>query len=279
MRATNRIIVTVVLALALSATLSLAQEKMTMEEYNKQLAGWQERLQNAEKAKVECAAQNEELQQKIDAAQAESDQVWKEILAAIGVDQDAVNAYRAELKALNAQCDELLAMSPEALMKKRGDIKAMEAKLQELKKNRIAALTEMQDLIALIEGKLLQLKTKMPANYDEYTVVRGDYLWKISGKKEGYGDPTQWMRIFSFNTDQIKEPNLIQPNWVLKIQREAGQDEYVVVKGDYLKKIAAKPEVFGDPAKWKLIYEKNKGAIGDDPNLIVPSTVLVIPKD
>ena len=279
MRATNRIIVTVVLALALSASLSLAQDKMTMEEYNKQLAGWQERLQNAEKAKVECAAQNEELQQKIDAAQAEKDQVWKEILAAIGVDQDAVDSYRAELKALNAQCDELLAMSAEALMKKRGDIKALEAKLKELKTNRIAVLTEMQDLIALIEGKLLQLKTKMPANYDEYTVVRGDYLWKISGKKEGYGDPTQWMRIFSFNTDQIKEADLIQPNWVLKIQREAGQDEYVVVKGDYLKKIAAKPEVFGDSAKWKLIYEKNKTAIGDDPNLIMPSTVLVIPKD
>ncbi len=282
MRNSKSVIVAVVLVLALTlgASLSFAQVKMTMDEYNKQLAEWQQRLAAAEKGKAECGAKNEELQKQIDAEQAKIDQVWKEILAMIGVDQAAVDAFRAELKALDQQCDALLALSPEELFKKRDDVKAIEAKLAEAKKNRIAALSEMQKPIAQIEGKLAQIKSKMPkAIYDTYTVVVGDYLWKISGKKDIYNDPMQWMRIYSYNRDQIKNPDLIYPNWILKIQRECGPDEYLVAKGDYLQKIAANPQVLGDPTSWTKIYEKNKDIIGADPNLIFPHTVLVIPKN
>ncbi|MDZ7315383.1 MAG: LysM peptidoglycan-binding domain-containing protein [candidate division KSB1 bacterium] len=282
MKETSKIVVLIVTALALTlgASLSFAQAKMTMAEYNKQMAEWQARLEAAEKGKVECAAKNESLKKQIGELQAQTDQVWKEILALIGVDQAAVDAFRAELKALDAKCDGLLALSPEELFKKRADVNEIEAKLAELKKNRIAVLSEMQKLIAQIEGKLAQIKSKMPkAIYDTYTVVVGDYLWKISGKKDIYNDPMQWMRIYSYNRDQIKNPDLIYPNWVLKIQRECGPDEYLVAKGDYLQKIAANPQVLGDPTSWTKIYEKNKDIIGDDPNLIFPHTVLIIPKN
>jgi nucleoid-associated protein YgaU len=282
MRETNKILFTVVLSLVLTlgASLSFAQVKMTMEEYEKQLAQWQQRLETAEKGKADCGAKNEALQQQIDATQAEIDQVWKEILTEIGTDKAGVDAFRADLQAVNAQCDGLLALSPEELFKKRDEIKAIEAKLAEAKKNRISALTEMQNLIATIEGKLTQIKNKMPkAVYDPYTVVVGDYLWKISGKPAIYNDPTHWMRIYSYNKDQIKNADLIYPNWVLKIQREVGPDEYLVAKGDYLQKIASNPQVIGDPASWTKIYEKNKDIIGADPNLIFPHTVLVIPKN
>lgn len=282
MRETNRIIFTVVLSLVLTlgASLSFAQVKMTMEEYETQLAQWQQRLETAEKGKADCGAKNEALQQQIDATQAATDKVWNEILGEIGTDQAGVDAFRTDLKALSAQCDGLLALSPEELFKKRDEIKAIEAKLADAKLNRISALTEMQNLIATIEGKLTQIKNKMPkAVYDPYTVVVGDYLWKISGKQEIYKDPTHWMRIYSYNKDQIKDPDLIYPAWVLKIQREVGPDEYLVAKGDYLQKIAANPQVIGDPASWTKIYEKNKDIIGDDPSLIFPHTVLVIPKN
>jgi len=282
MRVTSRIFFTLVLCLAftLGASLSFAQEKMTMEEYEKQLAQWQQRLDAAEKGKADCGAQNEELQKQMDAVQAETASVWNAILAEIGTDQAGVDAFRAELKALNSQCDGLLALTPEELLKKRDEIKAIEEKLAAAKTNRVSALTEMQNLIAAIEGKLTQIKNKMPkAIYDPYTVVVGDYLWKISGKKEIYNDPTHWMRIYSYNKEQIKNPDLIYPEWVLKIQRECGPDEYLVAKGDYLQKIAANPQVIGDPASWTKIYEKNKDIIGDNPSLIFPHTVLVIPKN
>ncbi len=277
--------VVLVLTLALSFSLlfgsysAAQQKKMSMEEYNAQLKDLQTREANAKKAAEECAKSVAKAKTEYDAAKAETDKIWNEILAMIGTDQAGVDAFRKSLQALDAQVDGLMALSPEELFKKRDELAACEAKLAEAKKNRISALTEMQNLIASIEGKITQLKNKMPkALYDMYTVVVGDYLWKIAGKKDIYANPYQWMRIYSYNKEQIKDPDLIYPKQEFKIQRECGPDEYLIAKGDYLKKIAADPKVLGDPTKWTKLYEKNKAIIGDDPSRLYPYTVLVIPR-
>jgi nucleoid-associated protein YgaU len=282
-KVTNKLVFTIVLSLVLvlGASLSFAQDKMTMEEYEKQLAEWQTRLDAADKGKADCGTANEALTSEIDAVQAETEKVWAEILESLGTDQDGVDAFRKELQAMDAKADGLLALSAEELFQKRDEVEALCAALAEAKANKVSALTEMQDLIAVIEGKLAQIKSKLPAaNYEEYTVVVGDYLWKISGKDEVYADPTQWMKIYSVNTDQIDDPDLIYPDWVLKILKGGVfPDQYIVAKGDFLQKIAENPEVLGDPASWTKIYEKNKDLIGDDPNMIFPHTVLVIPQE
>ena len=257
-----------------------AQEKMSMDDYRADLSSWQAKEAAATKAAEECADQVEKLKGEIQVVVAEREKVWGETLALIGATQGEVDAYRAELKALEADVDGLLALSPEELFKKRAQVEGAEQKLAELKKNRISVLSEMQNLIATIEGKLTQVRNKMPkAIYDEYTVVVGDYLWKISGKADIYDDATQWMRIYSYNKDQIKDADLIFPKQVFKIQREVGPDEYLVAKGDYLAKIAENAQSLGDPSSWTKIYEKNKDIIGEDPNTIYPYTVLVIPKE
>jgi nucleoid-associated protein YgaU len=48
-----------------------------------------------------------------------------------------------------------------------------------------------------------------------YTVQRGDSLSKIA--KQMYGDAKQWRRIADANKDRIKNPDVIQPGWVLTI--------------------------------------------------------------
>jgi len=256
------------------------QKKMSMDEYKAQLQDWQMREANAKKAAVDCAAEVEKLKGDIATAQAAVDKEWADILALIGTDQAGVDAFRTKLNELNAQVDGLLALSPEELFKRRDEIKAAEAKLAEYKKDKISVLTEMQNLMATIEGKITQLKNKLPkAVYDEYNVVVGDYLWKISGKPDIYKDPMQWMRIYSYNKEQIKDPDLIYPKQIFKIQREVGPDEYLVAKGDYLSKIAGNADVLADPTKWTKIYEKNKDIIGENPNTIFPYTVLVIPRN
>jgi len=53
-----------------------------------------------------------------------------------------------------------------------------------------------------------------------YMVRGGDSLWKIS--EEMYGDGNQWNRIYEANKDQIKDPDVIQPGWVLNIPAQAG---------------------------------------------------------
>jgi len=42
-----------------------------------------------------------------------------------------------------------------------------------------------------------------PKEGKSYNVVKGDCLWKISGKNEIYNDPFQWPLIYDANKDQI----------------------------------------------------------------------------
>jgi nucleoid-associated protein YgaU len=49
---------------------------------------------------------------------------------------------------------------------------------------------------------------------EEYVVVSGDSLSKIGQK---YG--VSWKQIYEANRDQIKNPDLIQPGWRLKIPK------------------------------------------------------------
>ena len=269
-----------VAALLLLSTGLFAQDqrKIKMDEYKAQLAEVQARDAAASEKATALKADIADLNTKIDAVQEEIDAEWEAVYALLGTDKAGVDAYRTELDGIGEQLDGLAALSPEDLFQQKDEIKAAQAKLEEMKGSNIYKLSEMQEKVAGLEGKIAALKEKLPKNmYDQYNVVKGDYLWKISKNDEIYGDPYQWIRIYSVNKDQIKDPDLIYPAQVLNIARGVGMGEYLVVKGDWLSKIAE--DVTGDPAKWTKIYEANKDAMLQDANLIYPHQVLVIPQD
>ena len=58
---------------------------------------------------------------------------------------------------------------------------------------------------------------KAPENpYTQWHVVeKGDTLSKIAAKY--YGDPSLYTKIFEANKDRIKNPDLIQVGWKLRI--------------------------------------------------------------
>lgn len=271
------IIATLALVLVLAVSVSFAQEEMTMEEYNAQLAEWQKREADAKAAIAQLEAELEVCNQEAATVDAEMNNAWQEIYALLGTDEASVNEFGDNLDAINSKLDGLSSLSPEELFKSRKEIDDLEQQLAGYKESNIAMLSSMQDKIATIEGRIAQLRASMPKGmYDDYTVVRGDYLWKISGKSDIYNDPYQWMRIYSYNTDQIGDPDLIEPGWILKIHRESGADEYLVVKGDWLSKIASNPDVYGDPTQWTKIFEANKDFIKNK-NVIYPYQVLQLP--
>ncbi len=59
----------------------------------------------------------------------------------------------------------------------------------------------------------------------EWTVVKGECLWKIAGYDKIYGDPFQWPLIYKANKSQIKDPDLIYPGQVLTIPRNVSEEE------------------------------------------------------
>jgi nucleoid-associated protein YgaU len=263
-------------------SLSYAQEltcsEWTMDQYNAKMAELQKREADA---KAEIAATDQKLEQ-VAAETAELEKLtaaeWQALYEALGVSEDDISNFRNSLDAVDAKVDGLAALSPEDLFQRRKEIGALEEELKTLGENKVALLSEMQDKIAMVEGKISQLKASLPkADFDEYTVVKGDYLWKIAGKEDIYDDPYQWIRIYSYNRDQIKDADLIYADQIFKIQRSAADNEYIVVKGDWLAKIAGKAEVFNDPTKWTKLFEANNNVITDK-DVIYPHQVLIIPE-
>ena len=61
----------------------------------------------------------------------------------------------------------------------------------------------------------LSLSLAVPAAAAEYTVQRGDSLWKIA--KEQLGSGTRWYEIYEANRDAIRDPNLIYAGQVLQL--------------------------------------------------------------
>ena len=54
-----------------------------------------------------------------------------------------------------------------------------------------------------------------PAGARTVTVKAGDSLSKIA--KRELGDASKWKAIYEANRDRIKDPDLIQPGWVLNL--------------------------------------------------------------
>jgi nucleoid-associated protein YgaU len=254
-------------------------EKMKMDEYEAKLAEYQTQQEDVTQSIDGVQAEIDGLNQEINNTQGEIDKTWEEIYAMLGTDKAGVDAYRTELADIESEIDGLASLSAEELFKHKDDIKALEEKIAKARESNLSYLSEMDTKLAELDGKIAGLKSRLPANiYDEYTVVRGDYLWKIAKMEDIYGNPFQWIRIYNVNKDQIKDPDLIYPEQIFKIARGVGDNEYLVSKGDFLAKIAGMSKVFGDPTKWTKLYEANK-AIVSDPSLIYPYQVLTIPAE
>ena len=56
---------------------------------------------------------------------------------------------------------------------------------------------------------------EFPADAEVYIIVKGDTLSKIAAKY--YGDPSLYTKIFEANRDLVKNPDLIQVGWKLRI--------------------------------------------------------------
>ena len=67
-----------------------------------------------------------------------------------------------------------------------------------------------------------QLRIPRYIGRDQHLVVLGDYLSKVAGLPEVYGDPFQWRKIYQANksgSNYMQDPNLIYPEQILDIPR------------------------------------------------------------
>ena len=251
-------------------------EEMEQEQYNALLSEWQGRVDAANQGIDTETATIDSLNSGLSSMQSEVDAEWNEIYALGGTDKAGYDAYVGELQQLQNDARALVNLSPEDIYTRMNEVDDLQAKVDEAKKSPFVAVSDNEAMIASIESLIAQAKEKGAAAVPpSYTVVRGDFLWKIAAKADIYGDAYAWMRIYTSNRDMISDPNLIYPNQVFSIPRQVGPNEHLVARGEYLAKIAGYSNVYGSAFQWNKLYEANRSTISD-PNVIYPYQVLKI---
>ncbi|MFN3821078.1 MAG: LysM peptidoglycan-binding domain-containing protein [bacterium] len=259
----------------------LSQERMKYEDYIKELKALQDREASL-KEQIETEKRAiENLKAQIASLEAQIQEAWAEIYAILGTDEETYRAFIARIDELEKRILALERLTPQQLLAQITELEGVERELRELENHFLTRMKKVKERLAGLNMRVNRLRASLPrSQYDVYSVVRGDYLWKIAKKPDIYNDPWKWLRIWSYNRTTIKDPDLIYPKQELKIPRQLSRDEYLVRKGDYLRKIAANPEVYGDPFQWTKIYQANKhGKFLSDANRIYPEMILNIPRD
>ena len=79
-------------------------------------------------------------------------------------------------------------------------------------------ILSLGNTVGIAEVDTSELNVETPAAESKmYTVQKGDTLWKIAETHYGKGQGAKYTEIVKANTPPVKDPDLIQPGWVLRI--------------------------------------------------------------
>ncbi|RMD51327.1 MAG: LysM peptidoglycan-binding domain-containing protein [Ignavibacteria bacterium] len=199
-----RTLMALAMLMVISSAVFAQEKEMTEEE-------WQAEINRLTEKKADLTSQLNALQSEVNnlkntnASLQSYDDCMKELNEMVGASDADIDNFRAQLHKLRAQ-----------IARKESPKEDRQAALDALKSNPISALPEFFDQVHNMLQKQLDAWVEKPKEI-LYTVVRGDHLWGIAKKKEHYGNPFVWPKIYNTNRDQIKNPDLIYPKQVFKI--------------------------------------------------------------
>ncbi len=252
------------------------------EDLENELIALQQRKADASADSEKFSARIEELKRLLNETNTEYDNTYNEILDFLGVSKADFSGIQAKIMYFNNKINNWNNLSDSELWEAKKAVRELIAEYNEYRESNYTKVPDFVDEFSDLDNKIIGLENSLeaarPKYYeDDYTVLKGETLSKISGYSFIYNDISKWPIIYRANRDQIKDPNLIYPNQVLKIPRGLPYT-WKVYKGECLWKIASYPEVYGSGVKWPVIYRANQDQI-KDPDLIYPNQILQIPRD
>ena len=142
--------------LILSAGNAFAQDKMTREEYEAQLADYQQRQEAANSQIVQLNAEIASLNQQISDLDNAIAGIMAEIHSMVGATAAQISDYGNTLGLLLRQLEGLTSLAPEELVRHQGEIKDVLAQVEELKTSKISAIPEMAAMILRLRDSHLR---------------------------------------------------------------------------------------------------------------------------
>jgi len=208
----------------LNVTSGIAQEKMSKDEWQVEMAT------NTQKV-ADLQAQLKKLTDDMTALQGQSDKLDADVRACedalyamLGVSRADVEAFDKELTDMENRVAELQRMSDAELQQHKDEVVRMEGRLKEMAKSKVMMIPRYGDRVRSLQDKVTALLNSMQ-HEKTYTVGTWsrdrDCLWNIAKKKDVYANAWMWPKIWQGNRDKIKDPDVIQPRWVLKIPEGA----------------------------------------------------------
>jgi len=170
-----------------------------------------------------------------------------DLYAAVGSSKSGVADYRKSFES-----------TEKMINSKSGNVADARKQFDALKASKVRCLPEFWDRFNAMEKKLLDWEKPVePPKSNKYTVVKGDCLWKIAGKKEIYGNPRMWPVLWDANKTvtldpkapkntktKITNPNLIYPGQQLVVPTltDKMKQDAMKVKNTWMKKRVKKSE-------------------------------------
>ncbi len=246
------------------------------------LSNYQQRKADAIATQEKLSGEIETLKVNITSATNAYNVVYNEIMAFLGINVGDLASIQQKIEFYNEKIANWNNLSDDELWSAKKAVRGLVAEYNEYRGSNYGKVPDFRRDFSDLDNKIANISASLeaakPKYYeDSYTVVKGDWLSKIAGYSFIYGDISKWPIIYRANRDQIKDPNMIHPNQVIKIPRGLPY-EWKVYKGECLWKIASYPEVYGDATKWPEIFRANKDQI-KDPDLIYPNQIFEIPRD
>jgi len=197
---------------------SFAQE-MTKDEWQREVTRYTQ-LRNEQQAKLQQVNNDiKALQGQTSKADGDITKCMDELYALVGSNAQQAAAYRSEIEAAERNADDLTRLSDADLVARSADVAALEAKVKSLRENKLSLIPEFSTRLDALDQKVASLKNALASaapTAGEYTVSRGESLWRIAHKSDIYDNGRLWPKIWLDNK-MIKNPDVIRPGQKLSI--------------------------------------------------------------
>ncbi|MDI6766003.1 MAG: LysM peptidoglycan-binding domain-containing protein [Bacteroidota bacterium] len=210
----------IAIAIFVSVSPLVAQEEMTREEWQTQMATYKAKQAELQAELLKLNAEIEELKTQSTKLDADITACEDALYALLGVTRAEVEAFEKELTQMENRIAELQRMSDAELVNYKDELVRMDARAKEMAKSKICMIPRYNDRVNALRQKITALLNSIQKE-KTYTVGTWakdrDCLWNIAKKKDIYANAWMWPKIWQGNRDKIKDPDIIKPKWVLKI--------------------------------------------------------------